>query len=297
MMKAIPLILLVVFSGVLKGEESVEKLRKEITAYTYANHYDSAQALVLDFLQQKKRSPLEIFYGHFFFADILKSSNKVDAAIEKLQDCKIYLKGIADNKMYISLVDGNIAECYFNKSGYDEAKKYAMLSLEESPDSSIRSGGHAVNYMILGYAAYVSKKYPQALDYYKKAMEVYLSYGELCELPLCYMKIAKVHNSMGNEQLAEENINKAIARSDLCGIENYKLLSKRTLFDIYKENKNYEKALVQLEEINNMVAKLEYAKQGALMSELEVKYKTLLGEQENENLKKINEANEQSMVE
>ena len=222
--------------------------------------------------------------------------HKVDAAIEKLQDCKVYLSSIVNNKMYLSLVDGNIAECYFNMSRYDESKKYALLSLETSPDSSLRDGGHAVNYLILGYADYVSKKYATALDYYNKAMEVYISYGELCELPLCYMKIAKVHNSMGNEQLAEENIKKAIERSDLCGIETCKLLSKRALFDIYKENKNYEKALAQLEDINDMVGKMEFAKQGHIMSEMEVKYKTLLGEQENENLKKINEANKKAIA-
>ncbi|OFY85713.1 MAG: hypothetical protein A3F72_12240 [Bacteroidetes bacterium RIFCSPLOWO2_12_FULL_35_15] len=296
-MKSKLFIVLVFLGEILIGQEKVEKLKKQITTYTYLNHYDSAQTIVLDYLDQKELSPLEIFYGHFLFADILKSSNKPIEAIEKFKECKKYLDAIAENKNYLSLIDGDIAECYFNMSQYEDAKRYALLSLQTSPDSSLRGSGHAVNYMILGYANYISKNYSLALENYNNAMKRYNAYGASCELPLCYMKIAKVYNSMGNEKLAEENINKAISISDSCEIENYKLLSKRTLFDIYKENKNYEKALMQLEEINNLVAKLEYAKQGKVMSEMEVKYKTLLSQKEIENLKKINEANKKTLAE
>lgn len=290
-------IVLVFLGEILIGQEKVEKLKKQITAYTYLNQYDSAQTLVLNYLDQKDLSPLETFYGHFLFADILKSSNKPLEAIEKFKECKKYLHAISGNKIYGSLIDGDIAECYFNMSQYGDAKKYALLSLQTSPDSSLRGSGHAVNYMILGYADYVSKNYSLALENYNNAMKRYNAYGASCELPLCYMKIAKVYNSMGNEKLAEENINKAISISDSCAIQNYKLLSKRTMFDIYKENKNYEKALAQLEEINNLVAKLEYAKQDRVMSEMEVKYKTLLSQKEIENLKKINEANKKTLAE
>lgn len=290
-------IILVFLGEVLIGQEKVEKLKKQITTYIYLNQYDSAQTVVLNYLDKKDLSPLETFYGHFFFADILKSSNKPLEAIEKFKECKKYLNAISEKKIYWSLIDGDIAECYFNLSQYGDAKKYALLSLETSPDSSLRGSGHAVNYMILGYANYVSKDYSLALENYNNAMKRYNAYGASCELPLCYMKIAKVYNSMGNEKLAEENINKAISISDSCEIENYKLLSKRTLFDIYKENKNYEKALAQLEEINNLVAKLEYKKQDRVMSEMEVKYKTLLSQKEIENLKKINEANKKTLAE
>lgn len=290
-------IVLVFLGEILIGQEKVEKLKKQITAYTYLNQYDSAQTLVLNYLDQKDLSPLESFYGHFLFADILKSSNNSLEAIEKFKECKKYLHAISGNKIYSSLIDGDIAECYFNMSQYGDAKKYALLSLQTSPDSSLRGSGHAVNYMILGYADYVSKNYSLALENYNNAMKRYNAYGASCELPLCYMKIAKVYNSMGNEKLAEENINKAISISDSCAIQNYKLLSKRTMFDIYKENKNYEKALAQLEEINNLVAKLEYAKQDRVMSEMEVKYKTLLSQKEIENLKKINEANKKTLAE
>ena len=291
------LFLCLIFSLILQGQESIEKLGREITGLTYHNQYDSAEVLVLHFLEKKDLSPVEIFFGNYFFGDILKSSNKVNEAIKRLLACKKYLAGIPDNKIYGSLIDGDVAECYFNMSDYKASKKYALLSVEASPDSSLRGSGHAVNYLILGYSDYVAKNYKTALDWYAKSIKIYRSYGEQCELPLCFMKLAKVYNSMGNEKAAVEKITQAIRVSDSCNIRNYVLLSERTLFDIYKENKNYEKALSQLEKINDLVAELEYAKQGQVMSEMEVRYNTMMAEKENEDLKKINEANERTMVE
>jgi signal transduction histidine kinase len=274
----------------VKASQDLEKLRRKIDSYTYTNQYDSAQALVLRYLEQRDIEPRDLFYGHFLFCDILKLSGKPREAIISLLDCKKYLPE-QEKKQFTSLVDGNIAECYFTTLDYNEATRYALLSLAESPDSSLREGGHAVNYMILGYSAFIAKDYPSALTHYQKSIETYRSCGETCELPLCYMKMARVYNSMGNEAVAEQNLQKAISISDSCQIENYILLSKRTLFDIYKENRNYPKALAELEEVNDLVAKLENAKQGSKMGELEIKYKTLLARKENENLKQINEAN------
>lgn len=274
----------------------IETLVKEITSLTYSNKYDSAQTLVLQHLERKNLSDLEIFYGHYLFGDILKSSGKPRDAIKQLLNSKDFLNKIPDKTKYESLIYGNIAECYFDLLNYQDAKKQAQLSLQTNPGSSSRAGGHAVNYIILGYSDYLEKKYQPALNYYHLAIKEYITSGETCELPLCYMKIAKVYNGMGNEKLAMENINKAIFISDSCRIENYKLLSKRALFDMYKENGNYKKALEQMLEINEMVEKLEYAKQGQLMSELEVKYKMKLVQNENKTLEQINQKNKEVLA-
>jgi signal transduction histidine kinase len=128
------------------------------------------------------------------------------------------------------------------------------------------------------------------------AISEYLSLGEHCELPLCYMKIAKVYNAMANEKLAEEYVNKSMSVSDSCKIENYMLLSKKTLFDIYRDNKNYKSAMELLLEINTMAHALETAKQVRLMNEMEVKYETKFAQTENNNLKKINQKNVQILA-
>lgn len=285
----------VTFLGI--GQSRLEKIKNEVSSLCYANKFDEAQVEVLKFIKSPNLTPEEVFYGHFLFADVLKSSSKTNEAIEKLEECKKYLKEIPHHKKHESLILGNIAECYFNLSNYKKANKFALESIEISPDSSFRGNGHAVNFMILGYGHYVAKNFSLALENYNKVIQLYRSNGSSCELPLCYMKIAKVFNSMGNQSNAIASINKAIALSDSCGIENYKLLSKRTLFDIYKENKNYEKALEMLEEINVLVEKLEFSKQGLRISELIGQYKNELNQKDNENLKKINEKNKKIIIE
>jgi len=269
----------------------IKYLVKDVTSLTYANNYDSAQVLVIKFLDQKNLSDLEIFYGHFLFGDILKSSGKLESAIKSLLESKDFLTELPDKALYESLVYGDMAECYFTLKEFKNAKKYSLLSLQTSPDSSVRTGAHAVNYMIIGYNDYIEKKYTSALNYYNHAISEYLSLGERCELPLCYMKIAKVYNAMANEKLAEEYIDKSSSVSDSCNIQNYKLLSKQTLFDIYRDNKNYKKAMELLLEINSMAHTLELAKQRRLMNEMEVKYETKFAQTENSNLKKINQKN------
>ncbi|MEP7169514.1 MAG: hypothetical protein ABI855_09120, partial [Bacteroidota bacterium] len=192
----------------------IKTLITRVTSLSYANKNDSAQALVIGFLEQKNLSGLEIFYGHFLFGDILKSSGKLQDAIKFLLESRNFLDTLSEKTLYESLVYGDVAECYFTLKDYKNAKEYSLLSLKTKPDLNVRSGGHAVNYMIIGYNDYIEKKYSSALSYYNRAIETYLSLGEHCELPLCYMKIAKVYNAMGNLNLAEEQINKSISVSD-----------------------------------------------------------------------------------
>jgi len=270
-----------------------KSLYEKVTALTYTNKYDSAQSVALDFIGQKDLSKLESFYGHFMLGDILKSSGQTNKAIKILLASRTFLDNLPDKPLYESLVYGNVAECYFNSKEYKNAKEYSLLSLKTKPDSSVRSGGHAVNYMILGYHDYLEKKYSSAMDYYNTAIKEYTSLGERCELPLCYMKIAKIYDAMGSLPLAEEQINKSIAISDTCKIDSYNLLSKRTLFEIYREHKDYKKALASLLEINDLVDKIGFVKQSRLVSEMEIKYETKLALDENENLKKINQKNNQ----
>ncbi|MBL4658689.1 MAG: hypothetical protein JKX73_11855 [Flavobacteriales bacterium] len=179
---------------------------------------------------------------------------------------------------------------------YEKAKEHALASIHTNPDSSLRAGGHAVNYLIVGYSDYLEKNYRSAMDYYALAKKECLDHGEACELPLLYAKIAKVHNAMGNEKLAEEHIHKAILISDSCDIELYTLLSKYALFDIYKENKEYERALELILEINDLGGKREREKQAQKISELQVQYETKLMQIENETLKQINRKNEEILA-
>src|ERR1051325_5216699 len=274
----------------------IDSLSGQVNRLSYANKYDSAQTVVLNFLERKALSALETFYANYFLGDILKSSGKNKEAIEQFSRSKELLREIPQKNKYESLVNSKIAEAYFNVLDYSNAKKFAQLSIRQNPDSSLRSEGHAVNYIILGYADYVERKYESALSYYGKAIAEYKRSNSGCELPLCYMKIAKVLNAQKKEKEAAENLRQAISLSDSCGIEQYKLLSLYTELDIDKENKNYVEALSTLEEINRLVEKIGFEKQRQLMTEMEVKYQTKLAQNENENQRIVNEKNEKIVL-
>lgn len=274
----------------------IENLVQEVHSLTYSNKFYSAQELVLQYLESNNLTDLETFYGHFLFADILKSSGKPGEAIKLLKDSKVFLKNVLRKTKYESLIEGNIAECHFNLMNYKEAKEYAQFSISTNPDSSLRAGGHAVNHLIIGYSDYLDKDYQHALEHYDYATSEYLDHGDVCELPLVYTKMAKTYNALGSKKLSEKYINKAVLISDSCDIEIYKLLSNRALFDICKKNKNYRKAIEVLQEINILVEKLDIEKQDQLISELKVKYETELMQNENENLLQINQKNEELLA-
>jgi two-component sensor histidine kinase len=263
----------------------IDTLVSRITTFTYANQFDSAQTLVLNFLDQSNLSPTEFFYGHFLFADIVKSSGQPKKAITLLVNSRTYLENVEGNALFESLIYGNIGECYFNQGDYASAKEQALLSLEVSPDSSFRGSGHAVNHLIVGFSYFSAKDYTEALSYYNLAIEEYLAYGEPCELPLCYIKIALIHNAKGNLELGEATFHKAILLSDSCGIDHYKALTRSYLLDFYKQENQHKNALDLIEEINVINGKIARLEHKQFIETLGVEYETKITKKENENLK------------
>jgi len=264
----------------------IDTLVSRITKFTYANQFDSAQALVLDFLDRSNLSKEESFYGHFLFADIVKSSGNPEKGIDLLLKSRKYLENVEEGKvLFESLIYGNIGECYFNLENYSEAKKHALLSLETSPDSSLRGSGHAVNHLIVGFSYFNGENYTEALSYYNLAIREYLAYGEPCELPLCYLKIAMIHNARGNLNLGEATFQKAVHLSDSCDIDQYRALTRSYLFNFYKQQNQHENALDLIAEVNVINGEIREHKHNQSIQALEVKYETKFTKKENENLK------------
>lgn len=263
----------------------MDTLRNRITRLTYSNQYDSAQAVVLAYLKKEDLSELEKFYGHFTFADIAKSSGNSEQAIKLLFTSMNILPDIPTRKNFESLVYGNISECYFNTSDYENAQRYALQSIKANPNSSFRSSGHAVNNIIIGYAAYKEKKYDIALDYYDYAIGLYIQHGEVCELPLCYIKIAVVQLEKGELFAAQKTLEKSVELSDSCDIDQYRMLSSMALFDYYKQNKQYQEAIEVLQNINIVKNRLYDESKIKSMRDLEMKYETELTQRENQILK------------
>ncbi|MBL4650236.1 MAG: hypothetical protein JKY03_10925 [Aureispira sp.] len=264
----------------------IDILVEQVTKLTYDHEFQLAQELVLDYLKQGDLSAIEIFYGHFLRADINKSAGRSTKAIDLLLECRKYLIPIKkDKKVLESLLYGNMSECYFNLNQYPKAKKYALLSVESSPNKNFRGNGHAVNHLIIGFSDYTEKNYASALSAYQKALQEYQLVGDLCELPLCYNKIAAVYWEQHKYSLAEHALEKSLSISDSCEIDQYRLLSNITLFEYYKYKEDYKGALDLIEKINTLKASIYTKEQAHALHRLEMKYEIELTQKENQNLK------------
>jgi tetratricopeptide (TPR) repeat protein len=275
-----------------KRTESLRAMTNELAAQA---NYDSAQAVLLRFLEQKDLDNNEIFYGNYLSSYVLRSSGRIDEAIKLLFRSKKYLSNESPNKLE-SLLYGSVAECYFSLQQYDEAKKFALQSIKASPVSSLRNGGHTTNYSMIGYSCYVEKNYKRAQEYYDVAIQESITHGQYCELPLLYSKIAKAWQGLGKHDLALANIQRADKLSDSCGIDEYKLITRRSMFDIYYEAKEDKKALEELLLINDLVAKIESGSKEKLMNELQIQYESKLAERESDTLKELEKSKEELLT-
>lgn len=285
------LIFLFVFGCIQKASTQpftpkIDALTEQVSKLTYDHQFLAAQKLVLKFLKEEDLSPLEIFYGHFLRADINKSAGRSIKAINLLLECKKYLAPIKENREDLeALLYGNMSECYFNRHKYTKARDYALRSIESSPEGSPRSSGHAINHLIIGFSDFEEKKYEGALDAYQKAIKAYQVVGDVCELPLCYNKIAAVYWEQGKYNLGEDVLRKSLAISDSCDIDQYRLLSNITLFEYYKYKEDYKSALDIATKINELKRSIYTEEQTNALHRLEMKYEVELTQQENQNLK------------
>ncbi len=271
----------------------VQEMGVKMKELLYANQYNAAQKMVLDYLEKENLTPVERLYGLYYYSDVLKLVGREKDAVKQLEIAEGLLPRIASPAKYYSLLSGGIAECYFNLEDFSQAKIYAERSIEISPEVSLRPGGHAINLTILGYVAYLESKHKVALDYYDKAITKYRQNNDACELPLIYMKMAKVFNAMKQPKKVESFIHLAESLSDSCNIESYKALTKQTLFDIHKNNEDYEQALLALQELNKLKEKFQIERQRQEMSAIEFQYATKLSQRENENLRSLNQKNQE----
>lgn len=264
----------------------IDSLVQKVTKLNYDHRFLAAQKIVIDYLQEGNLSPLEIFYGHFLRADINKSAGRSVKAINILLECKKYLIPIKENKKELqSLLYGNIGECYFNRSKYNEAKKYALLSIKFSPKENPRKSGHATNHLIIGFCNFKEKNYAVALKAYHEAIDEYQAEGDICELPLCYNKIASLYWTQNKYNLAEEMLKKSLAITDSCNIDQYRMLSNITLFEYYKYKEDYKSALEISRKINALKTSIYTERQAHALHHLETKYEVELTQKENQNLK------------
>lgn len=271
---------------------SISQLAEKINSYSIRHEADSAFICISRFLERPGIDTVELFYGHLFFGQTYFDAKNTKEGFAQMDKC---IQLTCTNKNYLKYLYRTylaISEEYFTLQRYDSARVHALKSLSIAQQvKPVDLFDQARCYNILGYCAYLDKKYPEAISSFQKSATSYQEGGNLCEVPLVYCKMAKVYNALGDKQMTERLINEAICISDSCGLENNILVCKHARLEIYKENHDYEKALASLEDINVMVEKMDIDRQIDKVNELEVKYKTKLKDYENSSLKQINQKN------
>lgn len=293
MLKKCLSILLLLFLSVafLQAEQHLTPKTKQLIAYVkplmYSSDFVGAQKAVSNYLEDQTLSLEEKFYGYYLQADITKSAGDPKLAISMLTSANELLTEVEQEQqlLYKSLLYGNIAECYFNMLQYENAKQNALLSIHFHKSNDLKSNGHAINHLILGYTHRIEGEYQEALSYYYQANESYKATHNQCDLPLSYIKIADLYLLQEELDKAKYYIDKASFISDSCDIDQYRLLSQLNRINLLEKQGDYKTAFQLLREVEQLRQQITKKSQLKLVSDLQIKYQTTLAKAQNQKLK------------
>jgi len=279
-------------SGKAQSSE-IDSVAVVIDSLIYASQYETAQKLTLQYVKRENLSSRDWFKVNMMYAEVIRSSARPGKAILAFEDILKKLPSIANRELYQSRVTMSIAGCYFDITNYEKAAQYAQRSIAISPDTTIISTGHAVNFLILGYFEFLNGNYLVSSEHYTNALELYRKYGDKCDLPLVYTKIARVTNRMGNVKGAEEFLALCESINSKCRIDVYELLIEQTRYTIYLENQNFEEALNTYVDLDSVRSVIEYGEQQAKLTEIELEHEEELRQTELKNLHELNTKNKE----
>ncbi|HKL40108.1 MAG TPA: HAMP domain-containing sensor histidine kinase [Cryomorphaceae bacterium] len=279
-------------SGKTQSSE-IDSIRVVVDSLIYASQYETAQRLTLQHVKRENLSKKDWFKVNMMYAEVIRSSARPRKAILAFKDILRNLPSMPNRELYESRVTMSIAGCYFDIPNYELAAEYAQRSIAISPDTSIASRGHAVNFLILGYVDFLNAKYPSSLKHYSNSLELYKEHGGKCDLPLVYTKMARVMNRMGNQMRAEELLSLSENINSECRIDVYAILIEETRYSIYRENRNFKEALNSFIDLDSMRSEIEYDEQQSELTELELEYEEELKEAELKNLLELNAKNKE----
>jgi serine phosphatase RsbU (regulator of sigma subunit) len=160
------------------------------------------------------------------------------------------------NKLQIARNLGNISDLYNELGDYVNTinynswalrireeindKKGIALSYSVIADVNLRQGDSAWSKKNYQYANQV--KYPVAIAYYTKALEIEKQVKDLYFTAVYLANIGHLQTRMGHYPEAERTLNQALTLSDSIGALNQELTSHQYLSEFYESTGNYRKA-------------------------------------------------------
>ncbi|WP_175402747.1 tetratricopeptide repeat protein [Mangrovivirga cuniculi] len=215
--------------------------------------------------------------------------NQYDDAEKNYKNLKRFLKeGDVDNWRNYYM---NLGVVYWKKENF----KKALEAYNEALEISLDKGDMrecAIIYHNLGTLYLDKNEFKKSLDYYDRALALNKKLKNEVQIPSILISIGKAHYNSGNFCVAEEYILKGIEIASEKKMLRVEEIGYKSLYKLYKETENSEKALSALEKHSILKDSLITRENTFKISQLKSNYASIQRSHENEVLKKEAELQE-----
>lgn len=188
----------------------------------------------------------------------------------------------------------NLAVLYSSEQAYDKALNHYQQSLKIKKRLNDTSG-ISTTYNNIGVTYFYLEEYTKALDYYERSYALEKAMNNAEGIATSYLNMGEVKGKLHRYAEAIEELNKSIAISDSLDDEVTMEYGHQCLYDLYKERKDYQKALAHFEQLNNLKNKRIAERRNHQIEELKVQYETAKKQKEIASLNK-QKSNQQLVI-
>jgi signal transduction histidine kinase len=270
--------------------KSLDTLSEKIIEFNNQKKDDSTLYALLSFCNRININKFEKQYGYYLLGIQYKKNNEKDKAINAFNESTKLKENTAESIELSGVNCLSLSDTYFTFKNFDSAFVYASKALPLLPKNVPKFCVDARS--IIGYYFYDKKLYNQSLVQYENAL-VLSQNNKLFGADHLHNKIAKLYSKLKNEDKALFHIKQSMAFADTLKNLELKLIATKTLFDVYVNLNQANKAVALMDTIETLTLNFDKQNKTNLLNEAEVKFKTQLKEQENVSLKNINNEKEQ----
>lgn len=292
-MKYIALLLFLCTSSLWSQDVSptIQKLRNNLNRLNGETKLDSIGYLIENHLAKNNLSGFELQLVLFFQGNYYNQIGRTSGAIMALQKSIIQkAEGKeADRIYYKSLYI--LADLYFTKKDYKKAFFYAGLCRDKIPASNNKANEYIGIHLITGYYYYLNYDHAKSMQEFLLAEQAAKKYDR-CKLSEVYVKTARIYSRKDQLDKAKKTITESIRIADSCDALENKINAIRTLREMLVEHGEFEAAHRTFEKLDRLVGMEDTKRRNTRIDSFEVANRIKLKEQQNINLKRINESAE-----
>lgn len=269
-----------------KGDKYYSLLSNMVIAYKQAKDFDNALVALIEvknYFKEKEalksQAIVENNIGELYrenFNDYAKAKEHYKRA-ERLNLSLNEKQALSQNYHNLSLL-------FKEENQLDSAFVYVAKAIEIKEEAG-DLGGQAITNHALGTIQIAAGEYDEAIKSFEKLLEISTAYGITPGLYYANIGIGDALMANGNIIEALAYYIKAEEVTDQMESLDMKKNIARTLFEYFKENNHYEKALEYNERLRSLEDSIENIKNNDRLDELRIQYETNLAETENQLLR------------